>query len=62
MEIRPDFGTAGLLVRLDEDVTLEGVVERGVLSLGVTVEVVEALRPVMETPRPRFVAGFGGVV
>lgn len=56
VDIRPDFvGTAGLLVRLDDDVTLEGVVERGVVSGA-------ELRPVIEIPRPRFVAVFTDAV
>lgn len=60
VDILPDLpllvvGTAGLLVRLDEDVTLDGVVERGVV---VVVSVGAVLRPVIEMPRPRFVAVF----
>lgn len=57
MDILPDLlpvlvvGTAGLLVRLDEDVTLDGVVERGAVAPSGAL-----LRPVIEMPRPRFVA------
>lgn len=44
---------AGLLVLLLDDVTLEGVVDLGT-------SFVEALRPVIDTPLPRFAATLPG--